>query len=148
MQTVDVLRHNGGKIAAALQLRERIMSGVRLCREVDKAGSIKIEELRRMRHEKRVRCHLFGRVFLVQRLAVDAARTAKIRNARLRRHPCAPKEDSAPASSKNIPELCNFIHENLLPLMHVSNLIVSIHLQEINHSFALRSNYYSCNFIR
>ena len=68
---------------APLELCERGVARIRRSIEIDEAPPVEVEELLRMRHEKAVRRHLLGTELLMQRLAVDAARTAKIGNARL-----------------------------------------------------------------
>ena len=98
MEAVDVLCYNRCEMSAPLELREGVVPRVRRRIEIDEAPPIEVEELSGMCHEKAVRCHLLGGELAVQRLAVDAARAAKVGNPRLRRHARPAEEDCAAAS--------------------------------------------------
>ena len=110
MEPVDVLRHHRRENAAPFQLCERIVPRIRLCCEVDKAPPVEVEEFLRMRHEEAVRCHLLGGELSVQRLAVDAARAAKVGNARLCRHARPAEEHRVAASCEDFSETIDLLH--------------------------------------
>ena len=62
MQTVDVLRHHGTKLAGTLQLGQLGVAAVGLGVKRDHLGAVEVEELGRMRLVKAMREHGLGRV--------------------------------------------------------------------------------------
>lgn len=83
MQTVYILRDNGGQLACLLQLCELFVCGVWLRVQREHLVLIKSEELLRLRLEKGMTEDGFRRKFVL--LMIQAVNAAEIRNAAFRR---------------------------------------------------------------
>ena len=75
---------------------------------------VKLEERFRMIHKETVGSHLFRAELLVEPLAVDSIRAAKIRHPGLRGHPGAAEEHNIFTLSENLCKRFYTVHRNHL----------------------------------
>ena len=87
VQSINVLRHDGGKNARALKLGELQVRRVRLNALAAKMLAVEFIEFLGVLHKKHVAEYLLGRVAVIHH--IDAVRRAEIGDAALGRYACA-----------------------------------------------------------
>ena len=114
MQPVNILRDDSFQNAAPLQFRQRDMPCIGLNVPEYPVFPVKLEERFRMVHKETVGSHLFRAELLVEPLAVDSIRAAKIRHPGLRGHPGAAEEHNIFTLSENLCKRFYTVHRNHL----------------------------------
>ncbi len=92
VQTVDVLRDDGGQLARPLQLRQLAVRRVGLCVQSEHFVLIKTVKFLRLRHKERMTEDGLRRIIIF--LIVQTVDTAEVRDSAFRRHARTAEKDN------------------------------------------------------